>query len=150
MFIDDSRRHSRSAYGYGFAGVVPFGVGLALIYLGQTETQRALGHDLFVYYGAVILSFLGGIRWGAALSRPSGKALGLSVAPSLLALMALLLERELGLQVLAAGFAVVGLFDVLRRTESTWPQWFKQLRMRLTIAVVALHLLAIFKPMAPA
>lgn len=150
MFLEDSRRQTRAANGYGFAGLVPFAVALALIYLGQTDAQRSLGQDLFVYYGAVILSFLGGIRWGAALSRPSAKALGLSVAPSLLALMALLLDRSLGMQVLAGGFVVVGLFDVLRRTESGWPQWFKQLRSRLTIAVVVLHLLAIFQPMAPA
>jgi len=144
MFIEDSRRPPRAANLYGLAGVLPFVVGLLLMYLGLSPAQQALGLDLFVYYGAVILSFLGGVRWGAALTRPHWKALGMAVAPSLLAVMALLLDRQLGLKVLAGSFLLVGIFDGLRRTESTWPNWFKQLRSRLTVAVVTLHLLAVF------
>lgn len=144
MLIEDSRRPPRAANFYGVAGALPFAAGLLLMYLGVSHVQRTLGFDLFVYYGAVILSFLGGVRWGAALSRPHWKSLGMAVAPSLLAVMALLLDRELALKILTGGFLLVGIFDGLRRTETTWPGWFKQLRSRLTVAVVTLHLLAIF------
>lgn len=146
MIIDDSRRPPRAANWYGYSGLLPFIFALLLMQLGISPAQRALGLDLFVCYGVVILSFLGGIRWGAALTRPHWRALALSVAPSLLAVAALLLERSLAVQVLAVGFALLGLFDAMRRIESNWPLWFKRLRGRLSVTVVVMHLLVILLP----
>ena len=127
---------------YGVAGLLPFLAGLGLSLFGQNAAQQALGVQLFVAYGAIILAFLGGIRWGAALSSPNFHNLGLAVAPSLLAFLALLLETAMAVNVLGTGFVVVGVFDRLRRVDDTWPAWFRALRVRLSLAVVGLHLIA--------
>lgn len=126
---------------YGLAGLLPFLAGLGLTLFGQNEAQQSLGLLLFVAYGATILAFLGGIRWGAALSLPNFHNLGMAVAPSLLAFLALLLDPAMAVNVLGTGFVVVGIFDRLRRLDDTWPAWFRALRTQLTLAVVSLHLI---------
>lgn len=128
------------ALAYGVTGVLPFLAGLSIAVAGHTPEQRQFGLDLFVIYGGVILSFLGGIRWGVHLPAPDWRSLGLSVMPSLIAAGCLLLDRHHALPMLALAFAVVGLFDVTRGTHALWPAWFKRLRLHLTLAVVSLHL----------
>jgi hypothetical protein len=127
----------------GLAGLTPFIAALLLALLARNDAQRALGLQAFVAYAAVILSFLGGIRWGAALTAPSFRLLGLAVLPSLLAFGLLLLPPREALPLFALGFAVVGGFDVLRRVTPNWPGWFRTLRLQLSVAVVALHLVLI-------
>ncbi|WP_340162060.1 DUF3429 domain-containing protein [uncultured Hoeflea sp.] len=54
------------------------------------------GEAAFIGYGAVILSFMGGVRWGAALQPSSGSGaerMIMSVAPSLAAWLALSIDR---------------------------------------------------------
>lgn len=91
-------------------------------------------------YGAIILSFLGGIRWGTALSTPetSGQGLefGLSVVSSLAGWASLLLSPLLGLSLLIAGFLLQSLWDVLSVERGRLPQWFGRLRMVLTVGAV--------------
>jgi hypothetical protein len=135
--LDPAR--SSAANWLGAAGVVPFLLALLLAFFGRTPEQRELGARAFVLYSGIILSFLGGIRWGAALPAPSLRLLALAVSPSLLAFGALLLPLAPAVVILAVSFAVVGLVDSTRGAHALWPQWFKQLRMRLSIAVVCLH-----------
>ncbi len=135
--------HAPSGGIYGLTGLLPFVAALLLALLARNDDQRALGLQAFVAYAAVILSFLGGIRWGAALTTPSFRLLGLSVLPSLLAFGLLLLPPREALPLFALGFAVVGGFDVLRRADPHWPGWFRTLRLQLTVAVFALHLVLI-------
>jgi hypothetical protein len=125
---------------YGATGVLPFAAGLVLFIAGRTPAQQQFGLNLFVCYSAVILSFLGGIRWGVRLPAPDWRHLGMSVMPSLIAVGCLLLEARHALPLLALAFAMVGLFDVSRGTHALWPAWFKRLRLHLTLAVVSLHL----------
>ena len=123
----------------GMLGVLPFLLALLLAFFGKTPEQRELGARVFVLYSGIILSFLGGIRWGAALPSPSFRLLALAVGPSLLAFGSLLLPLATAVVVLAVSFAVVGLVDSTRGTHALWPQWFKDLRLRLSVAVVFLH-----------
>lgn len=134
----------RSAAVLGGAGLLPFFFGLGAALFGRTALQQQVGIEVFLGYGAVILSFLGGVRWGAALVKPTWRALSLAVAPSLLAFGCLLLPHDLGLKFLAVGFLVVGLFDVTRGVHALWPEWYRRLRLRLSVAVVALHLMLLF------
>ena len=77
-------------------------------------------------YGAIILSFLGGVQWGMAITesgtaepvRASYHRLSLSVAPALLGWGALLIPRDLGFLVLAVSFSLV-LFIDLRATRKS-------------------------------
>lgn len=138
-----SQHPALSARLLGLAGLLPFLATLLLTLLARNEQQRALALQAFVAYAAVILSFLGGIRWGAALSAPTPRQFGLAVLPSLLAFGLLLLPPRDALPLFALCFAVVGGFDVLRRADAHWPGWFRALRLQLSVAVVMLHLLLI-------
>lgn len=99
-------------------------------------------HDLplqaLVAYGAVILSFLGGIRWGVAMSTLTSEQLllplSVSVLPSLAGWSALLLPPRAGLLLLAVGFVSVLIADL--RLQSA-PAWFISLRVPLSAGAIA-------------
>jgi hypothetical protein len=137
MFL--SREIPAAAAWLGGLGVVPF-VAAAIAAVAGPEPWRELALRAFVAYSAVILSFLGGIRWGAALGDADGRRLALSVAPSLLAFGCLLLTPSDAVKLLAVLFAAVGFFDAMRRPMPDWPAWFMRLRARLSGAVVVVHL----------
>ena len=125
----------------GFAGLLPFAAAaLAMAWPGaplQELAPRAL-----LGYGAVILSFLGGIRWGLAMGRPDAAlALGFSVLPALLGWVALLLPAAAGLGLLAAGFAAMLLAD---RHLAAAPAWYPRLRLPLSLGAMAALLLGLW------
>jgi len=128
----------------GYAGLLPFIAALLLIAFAGPEPAR-LGMQAFVVYGAVILSFLGGIRWGAATTTTTnlGRALAVSVLPSLWAAVVLLLPSfELSAWGLMTGFAVLGLADWFFPGPRV-ASWMRPLRARLTTAVVVCHMAAL-------
>lgn len=141
MNSDLSDRIPTPAFWLGLAGLLPFIAGLLAVMFGATPAQHLVGERIFLFYGATILAFLGGVRWGAALSRPTWRALSLAVAPSLIAFGALLLDRGPALAALGATFAVVGVADAARRATVEWPGWYRRLRVMLSVGVVTLHLL---------
>ena len=124
----------------GLAGVLPFAAA-AVAQTGRLELlSPSEGLRLGVTYGAVILSFLGGIRWGAAL--PAGRGnqtrdFSASVVPSLAGVAALLLPDGLATSLLIAGFLMQALWDVLTVESGRLPPWFGKLRMILTAGAVA-------------
>jgi len=128
----------------GYSGVIPFAVAAALFaFANNGSRQTAL--EGFLIYGAVILSFLGGIRWGAASSsrHDPGRGLIVSVLPSLWAAFFLWWPSdETAAAGLMAGFILMGLLDRLRPGLNV-PAWMVTLRTRLTFAVVACHLLVL-------
>jgi hypothetical protein len=87
--MQDNRK---TAWALTLAGLIPFIGGAVVMALnadfetGDSVLYARAGRALMLY-GAVILSFLGGIRWGAALSGDGaeGAVLTLSVVPSLAA-----------------------------------------------------------------
>lgn len=126
----------------GFAGAVPFVAG-ALASLPVAGTLRPLGLPLLLDYGAIILSFMGGVHWGAAMMRGDAEVgpLGRSVAASLLALPAALIGGALGLIMLAAGFVGLLFYDEQETRIGRLPSWYPHLRRPLT-AIVTASLLA--------
>ena len=96
----DDRPIPAMALWLGMGGAIPF-VGLSGLMLLQysglaadTGLPDRLFYHLLMTYAALIASFLGGIRWGIALPRPSGNSLlWVSVIPSLMAWVALALPR---------------------------------------------------------
>jgi len=128
----------------GYAGVIPFAATAALV-ARDTTGMRQLALDGFLIYAAVILSFLGGIRWGAAISKSAGSTRGLiiSVLPSLWAAFFLFWPSDhISAWGFMAGFLMMGLADWLHPGQNI-PSWMRPLRMRLTLAVVACHLVVI-------
>ena len=130
----------------GSTGVLPFLFCVIVASFAHSPIARTTALQGFVSYGAVILSFLGGVRWGAALAFPSPRLLMLAIAPSLLAAGCLLIPLARAVPLLGLGFLVVGLFDAMRGEHALWPHWYKRLRLQLTIAVVALHIVLVFTP----
>lgn len=129
---------ARTAGLLGAAGLIPFILPLATFVTGW---HRPLSLTAFEAYSAVILSFLGGIRWGAAvhLEQDARRELLIAVSASLWAFLALAWpDARVSLALLTAGFVAMGLADGLR-PGPTVPDWMTRLRVRLSIAVVALH-----------
>jgi hypothetical protein len=125
----------------GYSGVVPFALCAAVLAWGSPGWVVGAQNG-FVMYSAVILSFIGGIRWGAAISRGPARTAPLvfSVLPSLWAVL-FLWWPDPGITVvgLMAGFVVMGIADWVRPAQGA-PAWMRPLRARLTTAVVACHL----------
>jgi hypothetical protein len=135
----------------GGLGLMPF-VGLSIA--SQTiegDLKAAAVHGLLAY-GAVILSFLGGIHWGAAMTRSISRTdhgidagrLGISVVPSLVGWASLLVDVRYGLALLAAGFAANLLLDIWSARQGWVPPWYRRLRLPLTMVVVAALIVAEF------
>ena len=99
-----------------------------------------LGTRLLGAYGAVILSFLGGVRWGRLLGDEARLIrwlpLGLSVLPSLIAWVALLLPPEAMFATLATGLVLQYLVDRDAAESGELPHWYGSLRLTLTAGAV--------------
>lgn len=119
----------------GLAGLIPFFS--APLAMAVTETYLPEVAFAQVAYGASILSFLGGVRWGFAIpesspAKPDWINLANSVVPSLLAWVAMLLSDNI---TPAAIMVIMGLGIALHNDLSllpTYPSWFKALRFILT------------------
>lgn len=127
----------------GLAGAIPFVAGMvAYANGGLLGVSADLALRATLAYGAVILSFLGGIRWGIALGLAGEEKrdarLMLSVVPSLLGWVALLLPAFPALVLLAVAFAAQGAWDVGDVKDDGAPDWFATLRLMLTALVCSL------------
>lgn len=128
----------------GGLGLLPF-IALSLASGLATGPLKATALQGLLFYGAVILSFLGGIHWGAEMMRSAARAdhgidanrLTISVVPSLIGWAALLLDARYGLVLLAAGFAAQLLVDLRATRQGLAPSWYPKLRKPLTTIVVA-------------
>ena len=136
----------RAAWILGLGGLVPFVVGTGLI-VAQSEILDPTTLWFAVSaYAAVILSFLGGIRWGAALNetpRQSPTTLALSVLPSIAAWVIVLLPAPWSFVGFAVAFSVQGVWDYTATKEGRIETpWYANLRVVLT-AVVVLCMIAV-------
>jgi len=125
------------------AGLIPFvAVPLSMAIQGTYYPELAFAQ---ITYGAVTVSFLGGMRWGFALpeaspAKPDWLNLANSTVPPLFAWQALLFQdttRGAVMLVMALGIALHYDISLL----PTYPGWFKVLRVVGTVVMV-LSLLA--------
>lgn len=130
----------RLAHRLGFAGLIPFALLLLGCWLADPDWLSAFIKGQLAY-GIAILSFLGGIHWGATLAsgdlsaEQSKKALVWSVIPSLIAWISTM-AGGFGFAVLMAGF--IGAYQMDKRLFAWYklPEWFIDLRLKLTFAVI--------------
>ncbi len=133
-----------SAIVLGVAGLIPF---LGFAALAVSGSDGGLGNiglsprTILSAYGAVIASFLGGIRWGVAAARGAGwPDYVLAIVPSLLAWAALAAPAPWDLRMLGALVLVWGLVDQDLARRGMVPNWMSRLRLALS-AVAGLSLL---------
>lgn len=123
----------------GAAGFLPFAASAAVLGWGPPSWQ-ALAAASQLAYGAVILSFLGGILWGLAISparAPGWRWPALSVLPALVAWPALLWGGASGLWLLAVSFLAMPLVDRVAVAAGLAPGWYLSLRLPLSGLVAA-------------
>jgi hypothetical protein len=131
----------------GIAGLIPF-IGFAFLAIsgndGGLSTIGLSPRTILSAYGAVIASFLGGIRWGAAAARDGGNAdYVLAIIPSLVAWAALAVPAPWDLRVLGILVLLWGLVDQDLPRRGLVPNWLGWLRLVLSgVAGVALLLAA--------
>jgi len=91
-----------------------------------------------VGYGAVILSFIGGVRWGMAVEaksiQPSWYHFTWSVTPSLIGWSALCMPSVTASYLTLVGG--LGSACYLDLVETSYPEWFKGLRILLTTVAI--------------
>lgn len=149
-FDDDSQPATPALQRIGtrlaLAGYIPFLVlALWLYAIAVDHPWRADTIMLLKTYGAVILSFLGGIRFGLAVASGEGsdrRALILSMVPALTAWAALWIAEPFAFALLAAAFAAHGAWDNLAAYAGAAPAWFGRMRVWLTMLVVGAMVLA--------
>lgn len=129
----------------GGTGVLPF-LGAAMLALLGGEETAAWARFALLGYGAVILSFLGGVLWGTSMAagRADWPHLSMSVAPSLLAWGALLVGGQGGLAILAAALSAMLIVDLLPFSTRLAARWYPMLRIWLTLGAVGALTLALF------
>uniref|UniRef100_A0A8C6UUJ9 Transmembrane protein 69 n=1 Tax=Neogobius melanostomus TaxID=47308 RepID=A0A8C6UUJ9_9GOBI len=137
--MKDLPKSPKPALYLGFSGLLPFAC--PTLFMAVTESFIPELAYAQVAYGASILSFLGGARWGFALppsspAKPDWINLANSVVPSLLAWAVMLMSDNI---VSATTMLIMGLGIALHYDLSllpTYPSWFKALRSILTIVAV--------------
>jgi len=121
----------------GLAGLIPFiSAPLYMYNAGFFLPEIATAQ---LTYGATILSFLGGVRWGLLvhgtdLLPPSWSQYCWSVTPSLLAWTSLLVPNLMGGYVICLAGLVAAL--VLDLKQPGYPAWFRGLRFVLSFCAV--------------
>lgn len=134
-----SKSFQRAALVLTAAGALPF-LGFAIGTSILSPPTNATAGLWLQTYAAVILSFLGGIRWGIALNDEGAwdGTLALSVLPSLagwviLPFSIILLPDPAWYLALAALFLVQLIWDW---SSASVPAWFKPMRMGASVAAM--------------
>jgi hypothetical protein len=124
----------------GYGGLLPFVALAASVWLDSSRSS--LWGDALLLYGAVILSFVGALHWGFAVSQNDMSAhqrthcFIWSVVPALVAWMALLVKYAVSPKyacaLLVAGFLIHFWQDKRLVKWVSMPIWYLPLRLRLT------------------
>ncbi len=120
----------------GYGGLIPF---LALAPASLLDLRHATLWSSALYaYGATILSFIGALHWGMAMSLPEltgdqrAVRYAWSIVPALIAWPAMLLSPPLAAPLLLAGFIGHYLQDRRLARQTRLPGWYLPLRVRLS------------------
>ncbi|XP_034386831.1 transmembrane protein 69-like [Cyclopterus lumpus] len=133
--MKDLWKSPKPALYLSFAGLIPFVAPTLLMAVTESYFPELAYAQLA--YGASIVSFLGGARWGFALpesspAKPDWINLANSVVPSLLAWVSMLMSDSIAT---ATIMVIMGLGISLHYDLSllpTYPSWFKAIRAILT------------------
>jgi len=129
----------------GFAGLIPFIFAGSVVWISALEPLNLAMPLLATGYGAVILSFLGGVRWGAAMAvgdARENREIALSVIPSLIGFACMIVPLISSLVLLLVSFAALGVTDMAAARDGRLAPWYAPLRLVLTV-IVCVSLLSV-------
>ena len=132
-----SENLTQAAAALAYAGALPLVIAAILIWARPADIGPTLV-PISIVYGALLLAFFGGIRWGIAVMGQSGPTFGNllgGVVPLLVAFPVLLLKGTvMPLAIIVVALPLL-LFDDLRATKrgSGAPDWYLGVRLPLTI-----------------
>ena len=124
----------------GYGGLLPF-VALALATVGADFRgwDASWWNAALLAYGASILSFVGALHWGFAMTlrtlSDSQRTVAFvwSVVPALLAWVALLAAPGIAVVLLVVGFLTHYVRDHRLASTADLPAWYLPMRLRLTV-----------------
>ena len=129
----------------GYGGLLPFVTLAAAVWFDSSRS--ILWGDALLVYGAVILSFVGALHWGFAMSQSDMSeqqrthCFVWSVVPALVAWIALLVKYAISPKhaclLLVAGFLIHFWQDKRLVKSVSMPIWYLPLRLRLTFVACA-------------
>jgi len=143
---DQEAISERTARLLALSGFVPILV-LALWLMGidAAHPARASTLTFLQSYCAVVLSFLGGIRWGLGMVSGKGgspRDLVASCVPPLVGWAAIFAPVPYAFGLFAVAFAAHGAWDNFAAHAKVAPRWYGRLRILLTGLTVATMVLA--------
>ena len=151
MSIDEQKSDStelvRLAWVIALCGFVPFaGLAIAMLLLGTGHGLFLSLLDVFKTYSAIILSFLGGIRWGLAMAKNPAPVwdIALCIIAPVTGWMALFLPDSYSILVLLLAYCAMGAWDSFSVNSGLAPAWFGKLRIVLTFLVSTTHVVVFF------
>ncbi len=146
MILFQSQRVPEMAWPLGLMAVAPFWMAVGGTYVpGLADGERISA--LAVAYGALVLAFLGGTRWGAALLPQNRRLLTVqrAIATTFPAagLASLLLPTVTGLAILLCFYLLQALWDLVSAEDGHLPYWSAMTRVCLVGAIVPALLILI-------
>ena len=134
----DQKTLKQWAYILGYLGTIPFLSLSVTLLLVDTQSSILIASALHLY-GAIILSFLGGLHWGRIACKQVNETsdkwfLIYSVTPPLIGWSSFLLSHlwQDASSMLIAGFLISYVIDIRFSKLSEWQSWMKPLRTSLT------------------
>jgi hypothetical protein len=126
----------------GYLGLLPFVLSLVVSLLVQEWLDRA--KQIFVFYGAIILSFLAGSLWQVTAQKNNHHRQIISNGFALIAFAALLTPTLISIVVVAIGFMLIFYYENFKVKNSDGKTAYLKLRFNLTSIVVLLHVFALY------
>lgn len=126
----------------GYLGLLPFIICLVLVILGRNWQSDAL--QVFIFYSAIILSFLSGTLWQVNTKASKPKQQIISNIFCLMAFLSLLIVKQVALITLALSYLLLFIYERHLIQSSQSPNSYLKMRLKLTTIVVLLHGFALF------
>ena len=129
---------ARAALVLGVFGLGPFIGFAAAAWFAPGIAPPAALQQAEILWGAIILAFMAGARWGFVLVQPEasiGRLMAFGLIPAL-SLAAPFLPVPLALILLAAGFVGLLAAELLPAARHEGPAWYPPLRVFLTLVAL--------------
>lgn len=127
----------------GYLGLIPFFICWVITLLAKGWQESAI--QIFIFYSAIILSFISGTLWQVCSQPNNPKQQIISNVFCLLAFSALLMSKDLALITLAIGYILIFMFEKFAVSNVNKIKQYMKLRLQLTVILVVLHSLMFIK-----